>query len=246
MRANNIERRAMKAMILAAGRGERLRPMTDRCPKPLLSVGGRPLVEYHLDALAAAGIREVVVNLGWLGEQIPPVLGDGRRFGLAITYSRESWPALETAGGIVKALPVLGPNPFLVVNGDIWTDAPLADLGLPDRSLAHLVMVDNPPHNPQGDFALTGENLSLSATSGRLTYAGLGVYHPRLFDGLAPGPRPLAPVLSAAIDAGRVTGRHYHGAWLDVGTPERLERLRRRLDPQAPGPADPAPQPVRG
>jgi MurNAc alpha-1-phosphate uridylyltransferase len=230
----------MKAMILAAGRGERLRPMTDQCPKPLLFAGGRPLVEYHLDALAAAGVREVIINLGWLGDQIPPVLGDGSRFGLTIAYSRESWPALETAGGIIKALPLLGPDPFLVVNGDIWTDAPLADLRLSEGSLAHLVMVDNPPHHPAGDFALKGAYLSRKAESGRLTYAGLGIYDPGLFEGLAPGPRPLAPVLGAAMDAGRVTGHHYPGAWLDVGTPARLEGLRRRLDPEYPGPAGPA------
>lgn len=236
----------MKAMILAAGRGERLRPMTDRCPKPLLAVGGRPLVEYHLDALAAAGIREVVINLGWLGEQIPPVLGDGRRFGLAISYSREPWPALETAGGIVKALPELGPEPFLVVNGDIWTDAPLTDLRLPEGSLAHLVMVDNPPHHPEGDFVLEGGRLSSKEKSPRLTYAGLGVYDPGLFDGLAPGARPLAPVLGAAIDAGRVTGQHYRGAWLDVGTPDRLERLRRLLQPGDLDPADQGPQQAPG
>ena len=222
-------------MILCAGRGERLRPLTDDCPKPLIPVGGRPLVEHHLQALADAGFRDVVINLGWLGEQLPGALGDGSRFGLAIAYSEEGWPALETAGGVIRALPRLGPGPFLVVNGDIWTDYPLAGLALPEGDLAHLVMVDNPPHHPHGDFALIRGRLSSAEGRERLTYSGIGIFHPELFDGIEPGPRPLAPLLRAGIAAGRIGGEHYRGTWLDVGTPERLSELRRRLRPKARG-----------
>lgn len=234
-RANNIRQHARKAMILCAGRGERLRPLTDERPKPLIRVGGRPLVEHHLQALAQAGIVDVVINQGWLGEQLPETLGDGSRFGLALAYSEEGWPALETAGGIVRALPLLGPDPFLVLNGDIWTDFPLATLVLPDRDLAHLVLVDNPVHHPDGDFCLAGGRLSCSEDTDRLTYSGIGVFHPALFDGLEPGPRPLAPLLRDAINAGRVSGERYRGTWLDVGTLERLAELRRRLKPTGPG-----------
>jgi MurNAc alpha-1-phosphate uridylyltransferase len=222
-------------MILCAGRGERLRPLTDDCPKPLIPVGGRPLVEHHLRALARAGFADVVINQGWLGEQLPEALGDGARFGLAVVYSEEGWPALETAGGIIQALPLLGPSPFLVINGDVWTDFPLATLALRERDLAHLVMVDNPVHHPDGDFCLAGGRLSCAQDAGRLTYSGIGIFHPALFDGLEPGPRPLAPLLRDAINAGRVSGEHYRGGWLDVGTPERLADLRRRLKPTDPG-----------
>jgi MurNAc alpha-1-phosphate uridylyltransferase len=222
-------------MILCAGRGERLRPLTDTCPKPLIPVGGRPLVEHHLRALAEAGCVDVVINQGWLGEQLPEALGDGSRFGLALAYSKEGWPALETAGGIIRALPRLGPGPFLVVNGDIWTDFPLAGLALPQGDLAHLVMVDNPAHHPRGDFVLTGGRLSSSEDRERLTYSGIGIFHPALFEGLEDGPRPLAPLLRAAIGAGRVGGEHYRGAWLDVGTAERLDALRQRLQSKSPG-----------
>ncbi len=236
-RANAISRHARTAMVLCAGRGERLRPLTDRCPKPLIEVAGRPLVEHHLRALAEAGVENVVINQGWLGEQLPETLGDGSRFGLALAYSEEGWPALETAGGIIRALPLLGSGPFLVVNGDIWTDYPLAalaGLALADGDLAHLVMVDNPGHHPEGDFGLSAGRLTTGGGRDRLTYSGLGIFHPDLFIGLSPGPRPLAPLLREAIDAGRVGGEHYRGGWTDVGTPERLGDLRQRLQPSGP------------
>ncbi len=236
-RANAISRHARTAIVLCAGRGERLRPLTDRRPKPLIDVAGRPLVEHHLQALAEAGVENVVINQGWLGEQLPETLGDGTRFGLHLAYSEEGWPALETAGGIIRALPLLGPGPFLVVNGDVWTDYPLAALtalALADGDLAHLVMVDNPGHHPGGDFGLAAGRLTTGAGGDRLTYSGLGIFHPDFFAGLPAGPRPLAPLLREAISAGRVGGEHYRGAWTDVGTPERLEALRQRLRPSGP------------
>jgi len=215
----------MRALILAAGRGERMRPLTDTIPKPLLAVGGRPLIEWHLQALAEAGIREVVINHAWLGEQIEAALGDGERFGLRIRYSPEPPGALETAGGIVNALPLLGEAPFLVVNGDIWTDYPFTRLPRePGRGQAHLVLVDNPSHHPQGDFHLAAGRVQAEGTP-RLTFSGIGLYSPALFAGLEPGRRPLAPVLREAMARGRVIGEHYGGRWFDIGTPERLARL---------------------
>jgi len=215
----------MRALILAAGRGERMRPLTDTTPKPLLAVGGRPLIEWHLQALAAAGITEVVINHAWLGERIEAALGDGGRFGLQIRYSPEPPGALETAGGIVNALPLLGEAPFLVVNGDIWTDYAFARLPTAlHGDLAHLVLVDNPPQHPQGDFRLAGERVHAEGAP-RLTFSGIGVYSPALFAGLPPGRRPLAPVLREAMAGGRVAGEHYRGRWFDVGTPERLAGL---------------------
>jgi len=217
--AERIER----AMILAAGRGERMRPLTDRIPKPLLPAVGKPLIEYHLEALAAAGIRRMVVNVAWLGQQIIAALGDGRRFGLELRYSRER-QALETAGGIRQALPLLGPAPFIVINGDVWTDFPLAELQ-PPAGLAHLVLVDNPPHHEQGDFWLQDGRVAAVGDGPRLTFSGIGVYRPQLFADLAPGVRPLAPVLRQAMAQGLVSGQHYRGRWLDVGTPARLREL---------------------
>ena len=221
----------MKAMILAAGRGERLRPLTDETPKPLLDVDGRPLIEVHLDRLAAAGFREVVVNLGWLGERIEAALGDGARWGLRIHYSREGWPALETGGGLREALPLLGPGPFLVVNGDVWDDVDVGALVLPVESLAHLVMVPNPAHNPGGDFRLSDGRLHpLEAGPGdALTYSGIALFDPALFAAHPRGRFPLAPLLREAIAADRATGVRHDGEWDDVGTPERLAALRRRL-----------------
>ena len=221
----------MKAMILAAGRGERLRPLTDETPKPLLDVDGRRLIDVHLDRLAAAGVREVVVNLGWLGERIEEALGDGARWGLRIHYSREGWPALETGGGLREALPLLGPGPFLVINGDVWDDVDVGALALPEGSLAHLVMVPNPAHNPAGDFRLSdGRLYALEDGSGdALTYSGIGLFDPALFAAHPRGRFALAPLLREAIAANRATGVRHDGEWDDVGTPERLTALRQRL-----------------
>jgi MurNAc alpha-1-phosphate uridylyltransferase len=218
----------MKAMILAAGRGERMRPLTDHTPKPLLQAGGRALIEYPLEALRKAGIDELVVNYAWLGEQLVGYLGDGSRWGVNISYSPEPPGALETGGGIKHALPLLGEAPFLVVNGDIWTDYPYTQRPLPADRLAHLVLVDNPPHHPDGDFALRAGEVGEDGGP-RLTFSGMGWYHPALFDGTPDGPFPLAPLLRAAMRAGRVSGEHYTGVWMDIGTPQRLVELDRQL-----------------
>ena len=213
----------MKAFILAAGRGERLRPLTDHTLKPLLPVRGQPLIEWHLHKLAAAGVREVVINLGWLGEKIEAHLGDGARFGLKLAYSPEGWPALETGGGLHRALPLLGAEPFLLVNGDVFTDLPFAPLlaaGLQAGDLAHLVLVDNPPQHPQGDFALLDGRVQDAAP--RLTYSGIALLHPQLFAGCTAGAFPLAPLLKRAMAADQVSGQHHAGLWSDIGTPERL------------------------
>ncbi|NEV63158.1 N-acetylmuramate alpha-1-phosphate uridylyltransferase MurU [Thiorhodococcus minor] len=217
----------MKAMILAAGRGERMRPLTDHTPKPLLQAGGKPLIRYHIERLAAAGIRDLVINHAHLGEQIEQALGDGSQFGVRIRYSPEA-EALETGGGIFKALPLLGGAPFLVVNGDVWTDIDPGSLRMADGDLAHLVLVDNPPHNPSGDFALTGDRVQPSG-SPKLTFSGIGVYDPKLFAGCRPGAFPLAPLLREAMAQGKAGGQHHRGQWLDIGTPERLAELDRSL-----------------
>ena len=215
------------AMILAAGRGERMRPLTDHTPKPLLEAGGRPLIGHHLTALAAAGVREVVINHAHLGAQIEAALGDGAVYGLRIRYSPEE-TALETGGGIFQALPLLGPGPFLVVNGDVWTDLDLGHLRLAGQDLAHLVLVPNPSHHPAGDFVLADGRVVPEGPA-RLTFSGIGVYRAALFEGCAPGRFPLAPLLRAAIAAGRVSGEMHAGRWTDVGTPERLAALDRAL-----------------
>ena len=214
----------MKAMLLAAGRGERMRPLTDDLPKPLLQVGGRPLIEYHLLALARAGIREVVVNLSWQAATLRAHLGDGSRFGLHLHLSDEGPVALETGGGIHRVLGRLGPGPFLVVNADVWTDFPLASLSLPADALAHLVLVPNPPQHPSGDFCLQPDG-TIGAAGERGTYAGLAVFTPELFAGCSAGRFPLKPLLDRAQQAGRLTGRFWRGHWFDVGTPERLAAL---------------------
>jgi MurNAc alpha-1-phosphate uridylyltransferase len=224
----------MKAMILAAGRGERLRPLTDTTPKPLLRVGGRCLIEYHLRALARAGIGEVVINLGHLGERIETLLGDGHRYDLTIRYSHEGDRILDTGGGILHALPLMGEAPFLVVNGDIFTDFPFDSLRTRPVALAHLVLVTNPPHHPQGDFHLAGERVHAEGTP-RLTFSGIGVYRPELFADCAPGVFPLAPVLHGAMAAGQVSGEFYAGRWHDVGTPGRLSELAASLKRNARG-----------
>lgn len=214
----------MRAMILAAGRGERMRPLTDHRPKPLLRAGGRALIEYHLQRLARAGYREVVVNHAHLGAQIPAALGDGRRYGLTIRYSDEGDTPLETGGGIFRALPLLGPDPFLVVNGDIWCDHPLRLAPLGEGDLARLVLVDNPPHHPEGDFHLADGRVRNQGRP-RLTFAGIGLYRPELFAGCSDGAFALAPLLRRAADAGRLAGEHHRGQWRDIGTPQRLAEL---------------------
>ncbi len=218
-------------MILAAGRGERLRPLTDEVPKPMLEVAGRPLIEWHVRRLAAAGVRELVINHAHLGEAIERHLGDGARFGVVIRYSREG-EALETAGGIALARPLLGEEPFLLVNADVYTDFPFAGLPASASAVAAgsadacLVLVPNPPQHPHGDFALEGGRVKREGSS-RLTYAGIALMHPRLVDGIAPGQRAaLGPRLHAAADAGRLLGQRFDGLWLDVGTLERLEQAR--------------------
>jgi MurNAc alpha-1-phosphate uridylyltransferase len=214
-------------MILAAGRGERMRPLTDHTPKPLLEVGGKPLIVWHLERLAVAGIRDIVVNHAHLGDQIEARLGDGATWGLSIRYSAEP-AALETGGGIFKALPLLGSAPFLVVNGDVWCDADTAELALAPGDLATLLMVDNPPHHPDGDFHLAGDRLDAEGVP-RLTFSGIGLYLPALFDRCSAGAFPLAPLLRDAMARNRVGGRHHRGRWADVGTPDRLTALDRQL-----------------
>ncbi|HEY4211515.1 MAG TPA: nucleotidyltransferase family protein [Steroidobacteraceae bacterium] len=218
----------MKAIVLAAGRGERLRPITDTLPKPLVPIAGKPLIGYHLHALARVGVRDVVINLSWLGSVIRETLGDGRDYGVRISYSDEGPVALETGGGIFKALPLLGPDPFLVVNGDVWTDVDLASLKLRDDADAQLVFVPNPAHHVRGDFALEGD-LVVERDTGRLTYSGIGVYRPEFFAGCSPGKFPLAPLLRRAIAAGRLRGLLHPGDWCDVGSPARLAELDQRV-----------------
>jgi MurNAc alpha-1-phosphate uridylyltransferase len=215
----------MKAMILAAGRGERMRPLTDTVPKPLLPVAGKPLMQYHIEALAEAGITEIVINLAWLGGRIRDALGDGSRFGVRIAYSDEGDAALETGGGIFEALPLLGPEPFLVVSGDIWTDCPLLRVArsLGSGDVAHFVMVPNPQFHARGDFALEGGRLV--ADGNRFTYANVGVFRSEFFAGCSRGRFPLAPLMREWIGKGRVSGELYKGRWRNVGTPAQLAEL---------------------
>ena len=221
----------MKALVLAAGRGERMRPLTDKVPKPLLAVGGKALIVYHLEALARAGVRDIVVNLSWLGASLKAALGDGSRYGVNINYSDEGAVALETGGGIFNALPRLLPDPFVVVNGDIWTDFDFSRL-LPgiaaQNTLAHLVLVPNPTQHPQGDFGLDGDQVTERPT-GRYTFSGIGIYRAELFAGCQPGKFPLAPLLKRAIGERRLRGELYRGQWWDVGSAERLALLDARL-----------------
>lgn len=211
-------------MILAAGRGERMRPLTDHTPKPLLSVGGKRLIEYHLESLATAGFSEVVINHAHLGEQIEQVLGSGERYGVKIHYSPEGG-ALETGGGIFRALPLLGDEPFVVINGDIWCDYPFARLRERETRGAHLVLVPNPPQHPTGDFLLCEGDIFDEGEGERLTFSGIGLYHPSLFEGCEAGAFPLAPLLRRAMTAGLVSGERFDGHWFDIGTPERLQQL---------------------
>lgn len=218
----------MKAMILAAGRGERLRPHTDHTPKPLLPVAGKPLIQHHIEALVAAGITELVINHAWLGDQIEATLGDGTPFGANIRYSAEGAAALETGGGIFRALSLLGDEPFLVVNGDVVTDFDFRRLPQRPAGLAHLVLVPNPPHHPAGDFALNGGQVAASGEP-LWTFSGIAVYHPRLFAGCHDGAFPLAPLLRQAMAEGQVTGELYQGLWIDVGTEQRLQEAETAL-----------------
>ncbi|MBA6117280.1 nucleotidyltransferase family protein [Pseudomonas putida] len=223
----------MKAMILAAGKGERMRPLTLHTPKPLVPVAGQPLIEYHLRALAASGFTEVVINHAWLGQQIEAHLGDGSQFGLSIRYSPEGEP-LETGGGIFKALPLLGDAPFALINGDVWTDYDFSRLQVPLRGLAHLVLVDNPGHHGRGDFRLEGERVvDGDEAPGTLTFSGLSILHPALFDGCQAGAFKLAPLLRQAMAAGQVSGEHFRGHWVDVGTLERLAEVERLIGERA-------------
>jgi len=214
----------VKAMILAAGRGERMRPLTDETPKPLLAIGGQSLIERHLRALGRAGVQEVVVNLSWLGHLIRDALGNGSRFGLSIQYSDEGPVPLETAGGIFRALPMLGPEPFIVVNGDIFTDFPFTTLRLPAAAAAHLVLVDNPPHHPRGDFGLKDGQVHVQGEP-MYTFSGIAIYRPGFFEGSAPGRFPLLPLFRRAIAMRALSGELYAGQWSDVGTSQRLAEL---------------------
>lgn len=226
----------MKAMILAAGKGERLRPLTLHTPKPLVRAAGVPLIEYHIRALAAAGITELVINHAWLGAQIEAHLGDGHQFGVSIAYSAEGEP-LETGGGIYRALPLLGDEPFLVINGDIFTDYPFARLPGLATGLAHLVLVDNPAHHPAGDFYLQGDRVADESDSqepcAKFTYSGIAVLSPALFDGCTAGAFKLAPLLREAMSRGQVSGESFNGCWIDVGTHERLAEVEQILAAQA-------------
>lgn len=225
------------ALIFAAGLGERMRPLTDRTPKPLLPVRGKPLIVWHLEKLAAIGVHYVAINTSHLADQFPEMLGDGARWGLRIRYVYEGDTPLETGGGMLNALPFLGPEPFIVLNGDVWTDADFGALPAQPNGVAHLLLVDNPPHHAHGDFALDELGKLRNSGDNRLTYSGIGVYRRALLDNWpsiigendganAKPPRfKLAPLLRAAIDQGIVSGSYHHGVWTDVGTPERLSSL---------------------
>jgi len=230
----------MKALVFAAGLGERMRPLTDHTPKPLLAVGGKPLIAWHLEKLAALGVREVVINTSWLAPRFPEQLGDGSRWGLRIDYAFEGDTPLETGGGMLNALPLLGDAPFLLVNGDVWSDYDFARLPSEPRGLAHLVMVDPPAQAPGGDFALDEAGLLHRDGKRRLTYSGIGIYRPQLLAGwsdhvtatLVANGKPrfgLAPILRAHMDDGQVSGEYHAGRWTDVGTPQRLAELDAQL-----------------
>jgi N-acetyl-alpha-D-muramate 1-phosphate uridylyltransferase len=217
-----------RALIFAAGRGERMRPLTDVTPKPLLEVGGKPLIEWHLEKLAGCGVREIVINTSHLADVFSKILGDGSRWALRIHYSYEGTEPLETGGGMLRALTLLGNDPFIAVNGDIWTDFSFSTLPQNPEGLAHLVVIDNPPHHPQGDFVLR-DGLLFDEESPRMTFAGIGVYRHELLANHAPGKFSIVPALREAMRTGQVSGTHYRGLWADVGTPQRLMDLNRQL-----------------
>ena len=218
----------MKAMILAAGLGTRMKPLTDHTPKPLLKVGGLPLIVWHIERLAHDGFEDIVINVAHLGHKIIEELGDGSQWGVRLHYSDEQEEGcLESAGGIIKALPVLGDETFLVVNGDIFTDYEFQEhRKLADGVLAHLVLIPNPEHNPDGDFALDGNKI---VDNKQYTFSGIGYYSPKLFEGIPYGKSSSIPLLKAAMKEGKVTGELFEGEWLDIGTPERLELLNAQL-----------------
>ena len=215
----------MKAMILAAGRGERMRPLTDHTPKPLLPVAGKTIIEHTINHLISAGFHDIIINHAHLGQQIEDHLGDGQQFGASIQYSPEGEHALETAGGIVNALSLLGDEVFLVINGDIVTDFPFAELKNMPVDLAHLVLVNNPEHHPQGDFGLDKTGKVIENCTEKLTFSGIGLYRPELFSNIPAGSSKLGPLLRQAIASQRVTGQQFAGFWMDIGTPERLQEL---------------------
>lgn len=219
----------MKAMILAAGRGERMRPLTDHTPKPLLPVGGKPLIVHTINQLVSAGFSEIVINHAHLGRQIEEKLGDGKAFGATFAFSPEGDEALETAGGIVNALHLLGKEVFLVVNGDIATDFPFGKLKAVNVELAHLVLVDNPVHHSEGDFGLDATGKVIETANQKFTFSGIGLYHPDLFRHVPPGKSKLAPLLRQAMGENKVSGQYYAGFWMDIGTPGRLQELDNRL-----------------
>ncbi|MDX2426070.1 MAG: nucleotidyltransferase family protein [Cycloclasticus sp.] len=214
----------MKVMILAAGRGERMRQLTDNCPKPLLKIAGRSIIEHLILALKKQGFDEFVINIAYLGQQIKRALGSGEQWGVQIEYSDEGGAALETGGGIFKALPLLGNQHFLVVNADVWTDFPYNSLMTKTDNKTHLVLINNPPHHPDGDFSLNG-GLVVSPGDKTFTYSGIGVFHPAIFAQEKPGAFPLAPIIRRCISKAEVNGELYEGEWVDVGTPERLAHL---------------------
>lgn len=215
----------MKAMILAAGRGERMRPLTDTTPKPLLLVAGKPIIQYTIEQLVAAGLTEIVINVAHLGQQIKQALGSGEQFGASIEYSDEGETGLETAGGIINALPLLGEDTFLVVNGDIANDYDFSQINNRTIDLAHLILIPNPAHHLEGDFHLSSTGLVSATTEPRLTYSGIGLYHPELFKNTKPGINKLGALLREVMPQNRVTGEKFNGFWMDIGTPERLKEM---------------------
>lgn len=222
----------MKVMILAAGRGERLRPLTDHTPKPLLHAGSKRLIEYLIEKLVKVGLNEIVINHAYLGEQFEPILGNGSRYQAKIEYSGEIDGGLETAGGIIQALPLLGKEPFLVVNGDIWTDfcfETVNNFPLPKDKTCHLIMVNNPKHNVAGDFHLDKKGLLMPDGEPKLTFSGIGVYRPEMFAAYSATKQPLKPLLVEAMQQRQVTGQRYHGEWSDIGTVDRLNALAKQL-----------------
>ncbi len=219
----------MKAMILAAGRGDRMRPLTDTVPKPLLKVAGKPLIQYSIENLVAAGFTELVINVAYLGEQIIQTLGDGSQFGASIVYSPEGEEGLETAGGIIHALPLLGSEPFLVLNSDVACDFPLAQLKQTPKGLAHLVFIPNPEHHPEGDFSLGDDGIMCLEGQNKCTFSGIGVYKPELFASVPEGKLKLRPLLEQAMANGLISGEKFTGFWMDIGTAERLQALERHI-----------------